>query len=188
MGLQHQPRRKRLAVLAEVAARITETYLGACRRVDDGEAREHGMHGFFGAVAGAPQRGTDALPLGVEQHGIFHRGRKHAPLFEADDEEEGTVGNAGLRQPGHVKVAGPRSIATDAETFDALADEAERHRHRATERAERTQFRDGVLQGNRRNGVERARLCRTGSEKRQRGIDDVVNRNLFVFRARSPSE
>ena len=61
------------------------------------------------------------MPFRVEQHRIFHSGRKHAALFEADDEEEGTVGNAGLRQPGDVEVAGPRSIATNAETFDTLA-------------------------------------------------------------------
>ena len=146
------------------------------------------MHRLFGPVARAPQRGTDALPLGIEQHGIFHRGRKHAPLFEADDEEEGPVGKARLRQPGHVEVARPGSIAADADAFDTLADEAERHRHRATERAERTKFRDGVLQGDRRRAVERARLCGTGGEKPEGGIDDVVNRDLLVFCAHAGTD
>ena len=121
------------------------------------------------------------MPLGVEQHGIFDRGRKHAPLFEADDEEKGTIGNAGLHQSGHVEVAGPGSIATDAGTFDTLANEAERHRQRATERAERTKVGDGVMQCDRRGAVERARPYGIGSEKCNGGFDGVLNRDLLVF-------
>ena len=86
----------------------------------------------------------------------------------------GRLGRPGLRQPGHVEVAGPGSIATDADTFDTLADEAERHGQRAAERAERTKFRNGVLQGDRCRAVERARLCGAGGEKRKGGIDDVA--------------
>src|SRR4029078_4251775 len=135
----------------------------------------------LGTIAREPQLRADALPLGVEQHGIFHRWWKHAPLLEPDDKKKKPVGYARLRQPGYMEVAGARSIATHTDTLDTFANEAERPKQRATERAKPTKLCDGILQRDCGRAVERARLCGTGGQKRKRGINCILNRDLLVF-------
>ena len=109
-----------------------------------------------------------AVALGVEQHGIFGRRRKHAALFEADDEE---VRPAGV--PGCDSVRRRDGRDADArrhlQRLHALADEAQRRWQRARERPRARSSRDVVEQRGGGAVIERALpRGRTGRGSRAR--------------------
>ncbi len=101
---------------------------------DRGQPAERRVDGLVGAVAGARQRGIDALALDVEQDRILERRRKHAAFFETDDEDERAAGEAGGRERRDVEVTGPRAIGADVHALDALAEESQRLVERTAER------------------------------------------------------
>ncbi len=110
----------------------------------------------------------------VQEHGIFHGARKDAAFLEADDKEEAAAGVGALRERREMKVAGARTVTSDGEAFNALADETERGGEPAAEIPERAELLNFLEQPRASRGVERARLRRAVCQERGRHQNAVL--------------
>ena len=124
------------------------------------------MNRFGCPVTRRRQPRVDPRSLVVQQHRVLDQRRKHAALFEADDEGVRTAVPAGTCERGHVQVAWPGPVAADGRALKRRAHYPDDLDQGPLHVAHRRELVDGHSYDLRGRAVERCEL--TGALEHER--------------------